>query len=77
MWQCEAEQQRGIGAQAMWTGTALLQALEPGRFEAGKCLASKEQFDVNSEIVEEKGKKISHFSPHLSKPSLSCLHVSY
>lgn len=41
----------------MWIGTALLQALEPGRFEAGKCLASKKQFNVNSEMVKGKGKK--------------------
>lgn len=76
MWQCGAEQQGEVGVQAVWTGTALLQALEPGRFEAGECPASKKQFDVNSEIVEGKGKKIPHFSPHLSKPSLGCLHVS-
>lgn len=54
----------------MWVGTALLQALGPGRFEAGQCLASKEQLDVNSEIVKGKEKSLSHFYPHLSKPSL-------
>lgn len=57
MWQCGAEQQGEVGVQAVWTGTALLQALEPGRFEAGECPASKKQFDVNSEIVEGQEKK--------------------
>lgn len=63
MWQCGAEQQGEVGVQAVWTGTALLQALEPGRFEAGECLASKKQFDVNSEIVEGKGKRYPAFLP--------------
>lgn len=61
--------------EAVWVGTALLQALERGRFEAGECLASKKQLDVNSEAVEGKGTKISHFCPHPSKRSVCCLRV--
>jgi len=46
----------------VWVGTALLQALDPGRFAAGEILAPGEQFDAGSEIAEGNGKKDLTFS---------------
>lgn len=73
-WHGGAEQQRGAGVQAVGIGTALLQALEPGRFEAGKCLASKKQFDVNSDSGGKRKKRYPTFL--LMGANLCFLHVS-
>lgn len=40
-------------------GRALLEALDPGTFAAGRSPAPGEQFDVSSETGEEKESKIN------------------